>query len=99
MGVVKPFLKLFSADIFLCQIDQHQMIIRPAGYDLNAAFLQTLTECFCVLDDLLLILLELRLKRLFEADSLRRDHVHERPALYPGEYGLIKIKLLIDFIA
>ena len=40
-------------------------------------------------DDVGRVLAERRLARLEERDRLRRDHVHERPALQPREHRLV----------
>ena len=50
---------------------------------------QTVGKSLTVLDDLLGICLELGLHRLFEADRLGCDDVHERTALHTGEQRLV----------
>ena len=65
------------------------MVIRAAGNDAKTCLLKAVGKNCCILDNLLLIYLELRLKCFVEACSLCRNGVHKRAALCAGEYALI----------
>ena len=50
--IVETLLQLFSADSCLCQVYQHEMVVRIAGYDLHTAFFQPFAQSLCILHDL-----------------------------------------------
>ena len=81
------------------EIHEHQVVVGAAGHEIESAVEQSLGECLCVVDDLLLISLEFGLERLAEADSLCRDDMHERTALRAGEYSGVEFKWTTDEVS
>src|SRR5581483_6462493 len=71
------------------QVDQHQMVVGAAGDDSEPLAGQGGGQRPGIADDAGGVVGEARLGRLVEADGLGRDHVHQRPALHPGEDGLV----------
>ena len=67
MSLIQKFLDGFSGQLKRCQVYQHQMVVCTIGYDLDAAVLQTVAQCLCVIYNTLLICLEAVLQCLFEA--------------------------------
>ena len=66
------------------QVHQHQVVIRAAGYDLDAAFDKGRRHC-PVGDHLLLVTHKFRARRFLEAHRLGGDDVHQRAALAAGK--------------
>ena len=72
------------------QVDEHQVVVRAAGDEVEAALPSSASASTCAFFDyLFLIGLEFRLQRLAEAYGLGGDDVHERTALRAGEDGLV----------
>src|SRR3954451_23569098 len=67
------------------------MVVRAAADDAETGAADRFRQRFRVANDLRLILLELRLQRLFERDRLRRDDVDERAALNSGEERAVEV--------
>jgi hypothetical protein len=78
------------------QIDQHQMVVRAAGDDAEAAVGERLGQRLGVVDHLLRIGLEPGLQRFAESHRLGGDDMHQRAALQAGEDG--RIDLLGDIL-
>ena len=87
--LVQTMLQLLAGDTGFPQIHQHQMVIRAAGYQLEAAVQQAGGQRLGVFADLILIALEGGRQRLAEADRLGRDDMHQRPALGAGEHRFV----------
>ena len=81
VDLIQTALQLLAGNAGAAQVDQHEVVVRAAGNQIEALILEGCRQCLCVVNDALLISLELRLERLAEADSLRRDNVLERTAL------------------
>src|SRR3989304_6273415 len=63
--------------------------VGAAGHQRIAPVNELLREHLCVREYLLLVLGEGLIERLFEGHGLRGDYMHERAALYAGEYLLV----------
>src|SRR5215218_4977166 len=67
------------------EVDQDQVVIRPAGDEVEPTLEETVGHRPAVLDYLAGVVLELGLERLPESDGLAGDRVHKGTALQPGE--------------
>ena len=94
MRLIQKLLHSFTRKTEIRQINQHQMIIRTAGNDLDPAAHQALAESLRVIHNVLLIGLEIVGQRFLEAYSLCSDHMHQRAALNAGEDCLIEVELI-----
>ena len=74
------------------------MIVCSTGYDLNSTIHQSLAECLCVVNNILLVNLKFRLQCLFEADCLGCDHMHQWSALNTREDCFVKVILVRNFL-
>ena len=74
------------------------MIVCSTGYDLNSTIHQSLAECLCVVNNILLVNLKFRLQCLFEADCLSCDHMHQWSALNTWEDCFVKVILVRNFL-
>ena len=72
-------------------VDQHQVVVGAAADEPEAGRATAPPPAPGVGDDLLLIVVELRLQRFLEAHRLGRDDVHQRPALDAGEHRAIEV--------
>ena len=97
MRLVQKLLQFFTGKLQTSQIYQHQMVICTTGYDLHASVHQTFAECFCILQNLLLISLEFRLKCFFKAYRFCSDHMFQRTSLNTWKYCFIEVELLSSF--
>ena len=70
------------------------MVVRTAGNDLDASFLQAPAKCLGIVNDTLLVFFEVIGQSLLEAHSLCGNDMHQRSALNSGEYCLIEVELL-----
>ena len=61
MGLIKKFLYRFASQIIGRQIQQHQMIIRAIGNNLNISLLQPFAERLRIINHTLLVFLERRI--------------------------------------
>ncbi len=66
------------------------MRVRAAGDELEPALQQRFAECVCVRADLGLVGAECLCRRDAEARRLRRDRVHERPALHARHHRAVE---------
>ena len=85
VDLVQSVLQLLAGDVEGTQVDQHQVVISTAGNEVKTSLEKAVSQSLSILNDLSLILLELRLKSLAEANSLSSDSVHKRTALSSGE--------------
>ena len=90
-------LQLFAGYMQGSKVNEHEVVIRAAGDQINSAGKQPVCERFCIIKDCLLIGLEFRLERFAETNSFCRDSMHQRASLRAGENGLInrRAKLLL----
>ena len=63
------------------EVDQHQMVVRAAGDNVEAGALQGLGERARIVDDVLRVDLEIGAKGFAEGHGLGGDDVHQRTAL------------------
>ena len=77
----------FACGAFGTQVDEHQVIVRPAGNDAESAGGQFGSEFRRIEPHLMLIGFEFIGERLFEAHGLGGDDVLQRSALKAGENG------------
>ena len=94
MCLIQQLLHRFTGELVGSQVNQHQMIIRTAGNDLDITAKQPLAERLRIVHNPLLVYLEIIGERFLEADSLGRDHMHQRASLNAGEDRLIKVELI-----
>ena len=97
-AALRWFLNCFSGKIIIGQIYEHEVIVCSTGYDLNSTIHQSLAECLCIVNDILLVYFKLRLKCLFKADCFRCDHMHQRSALDSRENSFVKVIFVCDFL-
>ena len=94
MSLIQKFLDGFSCQFKRCQVNQHQVVICTAGYDLDTAVHQSFAKCLCVIYDTVLIGLEAILKCLFEANSFGSNDMHQRSTLDSREYCFIEVEVI-----
>ena len=80
---------LLAGDAQRAHVDEHQVVVGPAGDDRGARLDQRRGEGLRVRHRLRRVALELGAHRLLEGDRLGGDDVLERPALQRGEDGLV----------
>ncbi|QTK78950.1 hypothetical protein AT6N2_C1164 [Agrobacterium tumefaciens] len=83
--------RTLACRVLLAKVNQHQVVVSAAGDDIEAAFDQGFSQRLGVLDDLCRIVLELRLQRFTEGNSLGGDDVHQRAALEAREDGGVEL--------
>src|SRR5215217_3692714 len=88
---LQRFFKLLAGDARLLQVDQDQVVVRPARNEVQPTLKEPVGQCLAVGDDLPGVVLELRLQRLAESDGLARDGVHQRAALHPWEDAAVHL--------
>ena len=89
---------LFTGELVVAQIDKHQVNVGTIGGDGNARIAHILVgQALCQdarpLDCALLTVFELFSCGNLERGRFRGNHVHERSALLPGEYGRVDLFL------
>src|ERR687893_1573368 len=82
---LEGLLELLAGGARLDQVHQDQVVVRPAGDEVEPAFQEPLRHRPAVLDYLAGVVPELGLERLAEGDGLAGDSVHEGAALHPRE--------------
>ena len=80
------------------QIYEHEVIVCSTGYDLNSTIHQSLAECLCVVNNILLVNLKFQPQCLLEADCLGPDHMHQWSALNTREDCFVKVILVRNFL-
>ena len=85
MRLVKSLLNDFTGFAFVSEVDEHKVVVSAARNEVVAHFVEFVSHCSRVFDDLGHIDFEARVKRFFEANSLCCDDVHERAALHSRE--------------
>ena len=99
MDFVRVDLELFTGEAFdVREVDQHEVVVRAAGDELEALLHHGVGQSRGVLDDLFLVRLELWFQSLAEADGLGRDDVLQRTALAAREDRLVEVELLVGFL-
>src|SRR5918998_397297 len=88
---LERLLELGARGVRLYQVDQDQVVVRPAGDEVEAAFQEAIRQSAAVLDDLPGVGVELRLQGLAEGHRLAGYRVHEGPALHPGEDAAVHL--------
>src|ERR671917_1928754 len=73
------------------QVHQDQVVVRPAGDEVEPALEQSLRHRLTILDYLAGVAPELGLERLAEGDGLAGDGVHEGSALHPREDAAVDL--------
>ncbi len=97
MSPVQELLHLVACTAEAHGIGQHQMIIRTAGYDADAALRQRVGQNRRIFHGLPLICLEFLAHSFLEADRLSGDYVHERAALSSGKNGAVYLLFQLVF--
>ena len=73
-------------------VHEHQVVVGPAGDERGTRpRCSSSASTFALAITCAAYVLERRLQRLAEGDRLRRDDVHERPALHAGEDGRVDL--------
>ena len=88
---VEQLLHVAACDAHAHDVGQQQVVVGAAGDEADAALGERVGQGRGVAHDLVLILRELGLHGLPEADGLARDDVHERAALGAGEDGGVNL--------
>src|SRR5919199_4500505 len=88
---LEGLLELLARGTRLDQIHQDQVVVRPAGDEVEPPLEQPFCHRLAVLDYLAGVVFELGLERLAEGDGLACDGVHEGPALHPGEDAAVHL--------
>src|SRR5215210_3636117 len=83
--------QFLARDVGADQVDQDQVVVRPAGDEVQAAFHESFGEGSAVLDDLAGVVAELGLQRLAERYGLACYGVHQRPTLHAGEDAAVDL--------
>ncbi|MNU65621.1 hypothetical protein D3C71_549160 [compost metagenome] len=78
-----------SSNVQAAGIDQHQVIVCSAGYEVQTLFNQSLSQTLRILHDILGISLERRLQRFTQSHSFRSNNVHQRTALNTREHSFV----------
>ena len=90
--------RLFTGELVVAQINQHQVNVGTVGGDGNARIVhilvgQALSQDACPLNRAFLAVFELFGRGNLERGRFRGNHVHERAALLPGEYRRVNLFL------
>ena len=91
MHAVQPVLQLLAAHIEAAEIQKHQVVVRAAADQVDAACKQGVRKNCGVLHDLCLVILEFIVQRLSQRHCLGRDDVHQRAALGAREHGAVDL--------
>ena len=94
MRLIQQFLHCLSCQSVIGQINEHQVIVRTAGHDLDISCKQSFAQCLCIVNDSLLIFLEIIGERFLEANCLGSDHMHQRTALNTREDRFVEVIFL-----
>ena len=89
--LVKSLLNDFAGFAFVSEVDEHKVVVGAAGNEVVTHFVEFVSHCSRVFNDLGHIDFEARIKRFFEADSLCSDDVHERAALHSRENSGVEV--------
>ena len=81
VGQVQPKLSGLASEVLVSQVNQHQVVVRAAGDDLESVSLQGTAEHLSVSNDLFAVLGEIFGEVFAKADGLRRDDMHQGPTL------------------
>ena len=99
MDLVRVDLELFTGEAFdVRQVDEHEVVVRAAGDELEALLHHGVGQSRGVLDDLFLVRLELGFQSFAEADCFGSDDMLQRTALAAREDGLVEVVLLVGFL-
>ncbi len=90
-GLAERRLGHLARDAFREHVHEHQVVVGAAADEAESRSDQRAREPLRVGHDLLLVGDERRLRRLFEADRLGRDDVHQRTALHAGKDRPVEI--------
>src|SRR5918997_6665810 len=88
---LERILQFLAGDTGLYEVDQDQVVVRPAGDEVQAAFQQAFGQRPAVVHDLASVNPELGLQRLAEGDGLAGDGVHQRAALHAGKDAAVHL--------
>src|SRR5215207_2457870 len=88
---LQRFFQFLACDALLLQVDQDQVVVRPARDEVYTTFQKALGQRLAVLDDLAGVVFKLRLQRLAESDRLACYGVHQRAALHTGEDAAVHL--------
>ena len=96
--IVKAVLKLLAGDGGFPQIEHHKVVVRSAGDNIEALFLESLTKSLGIFNNAALIVGKFRFKCFAEAYRLCRYYMFQRAALSSGENRFVDL-LRIFFLA
>src|SRR4051794_15307807 len=94
--MIETFLRLFAVEVLRPQVDQHEMILRPAGHDAVTVLRDARGESLRVNHDLSLVITEPGLQSFVKTNGFCRDHVHERATLHARKDG--RVDLLCELL-
>src|SRR5215211_2725805 len=83
--------EFLACDVRIFQVDQDQVVVRPAGDEIQATFQEPVSQGPAVLDDLAGVIFELGLERFTEGDGLAGDGVHQRATLHAREDAAVDL--------
>ena len=89
MYLVQVVLQFLAGAVFIGQVNEQQVVVGTAGYQLHPAGSQAVRQSGGIFHDLAGVFLKGRLQRFPKADGLGGDHVFQRAALGAGEDGRI----------
>ena len=81
---------IFTGNILVAQIDQHQVVVRTTGNAIVTAFEQCTGQCLRIRANLLAILFKRWLHGFTKCNSLGGNDMFEWASLYSGEYAAIE---------
>ncbi len=90
MGFTQHAFGFFTADIFIAEVDKHEVVIGAAGDDLVSFGYKGIGHGLCVGDHLFAVVDVFGMQVFTEGNSLGGDHMLERTALGAGENGAVK---------
>lgn len=88
----------FAGQVLVAQVDEHQVVVGPAGNEVESVAHQLFSEAGGVLDDLFGVRLEVRGQGLCQGDGQAGDRVHVGSALQAGEDGLVDGGFVLGFV-
>ena len=83
--LVKSLFNDLAGFAFVSEVDEHKVVVGAARNKVVTHFVEFVSHCSRVFNDLGHVDFEARVKRFFEANSLCSDDVHERAALHSRE--------------
>ena len=89
MQPVQPLLQIPAGNAMAAQIHQHQVVVRAAGYQVEAAVPQGIRQGSGVFHRPPGVIPECRLHSLSKAHGLPCDDMQQRAALHTGEHGAV----------